>query len=244
MIKKQDLQSVISKYHLSGLIDSVKWVTTDNSFNVAFMSPNNDMLGSLNYNNTFLPVSEVAIYNTSQLNKLLNITSGDLEINLTKGGKIYTKLSVTDSNCNLSYALADIMLIPRVASLTEPDNYEIQVDLTPEHIEFFIKYKNAIQSDLVDIEVLMDPLSNKDSLWFTFGEGADHANKIQYSIPCTATEAIESAKFASDILKEILVSNKDMDTAKLSISEKGLMKLEFTSTDINSKYFLVQKEEA
>jgi hypothetical protein len=35
-----------------------------------------------------------------------------------------------------------------------------------------------------------------------------------------------------------------MDTAKLSISEKGLMKLEFTSTDINSKYFLVQKEEA
>jgi hypothetical protein len=162
MIKKQDLQRVISKYHLSGLIDSVKWVTTDNSFNVAFMSPNNDMLGSLNYNNTFLPVSEVAIYNTSQLNKLLNITSGDLEINLTKGGKIYTKLSVADSNCNLSYALADIMLIPRVASLTEPDSYEIQVDLTPEHIEFFIKYKNAIQSDLVDIEVLMDPLSNKD----------------------------------------------------------------------------------
>ena len=105
-----------------------------------------------------------------------------MEINLTKGGKIYTKLSVTDSNCNLSYALADIMLIPRVASLTEPDSYEIQVDLTPEHIEFFIKYKNAIQSDLVDIEVLMDPLSNKDSLLFTFGEGADHANKIQYSI--------------------------------------------------------------
>jgi hypothetical protein len=62
MIKKQDLQSVISKYHLSGLIDSVKWVTTDNSFNVAFMSPNNDMLGSLNYNNTFLPVRFIIVY--------------------------------------------------------------------------------------------------------------------------------------------------------------------------------------
>jgi hypothetical protein len=244
MIKKQDLQSVISKYHLNGLIDSVKWVTTETNFNVNFMSPNNDMLGSLSYNNTFLPTSEVAIYNTSQLNKLLGITSGDLEIDLTKGGKIYTKLLVSDSNCNLSYALADIMLIPRVATLNEPDGYEIEAELSSEHIDFIIKYKNAIQSDLVDIEVIPNISKGDHLLQFTFGEGADHANKIQYSIPCSSTQLIDSSKFASDILKEILVSNKDMDNAKLYISEKGLIKLEFTSNDINSKYFLVQKEEA
>ena len=241
MINKLVLQSVISKYHLNGLVDSVKWVTDDDGFNVKFMSPNNDMLGKVSYTKPFLQNSEVAIYNTSQLNKLLGITSGDLSIDLNKSGKIYTKLLISDSNCDLSYALADTLLIPRVAEVNEPDTYEMQVTLTAENIEYIIKYKNAVGSDLVIIQPVTDPQKGT-VLSLTFGEGADHANKIQYDIPCTVTDTlIDPLPFASEVIKEILVANKDMDEAYMYINSEGIMKLSFSSNDIKTTYFLIGK---
>ena len=80
MINKNDLQSTIGKYHLNGLVESVKWTIVDNALTIDFQSPYKDMIGRLNHTSFPLTDAEVAIYDTSKLNKLLSITSGEVFI--------------------------------------------------------------------------------------------------------------------------------------------------------------------
>jgi hypothetical protein len=80
MIAKNTLQSIISKYYLGGKVESVKWKVEDGKLHIDFMAPTKDMIGRLSCNN-FPMVHEdgtLAIFNTTQLNRLLNVLAGDL----------------------------------------------------------------------------------------------------------------------------------------------------------------------
>ena len=43
MINKSKLQSIISKYYLNGLVQSVRWVTEGNKLSISFTSENKDI---------------------------------------------------------------------------------------------------------------------------------------------------------------------------------------------------------
>ena len=47
MINKQRLQSIISKYYLNGLTQSVKWVTNNGELDICFVSDNKDLAGGV-----------------------------------------------------------------------------------------------------------------------------------------------------------------------------------------------------
>ena len=46
-----------------------------------------------------------------------------------------------------------------------------------------------------------------------------------------------------DVIKEILVANKDMTDAKMSINNEGIMKLSFNNNNTKSSYFLIGKND-
>jgi len=48
--------------------------------------------------------------------------------------------------------------------------------------------------------------------------------------------------FDSDIFKDILSANKDMSTGILRISEVGMLKLNFTTEETESEYFIARNE--
>ena len=91
MISKLDLQSIINKYYLSGLNETVKWDIKDKNLNIKFTSPTREMIGEVNYNSFKLEDSTVGISNTTQLLKLIGITSGDLLLSYTKNNKQFIK---------------------------------------------------------------------------------------------------------------------------------------------------------
>ncbi len=70
MIQKNTLQSIISKYYLNGLVESVKWEIKDKKLTIQFMSPEKDMLGKVEFKKIDLDNVNIAIFNTTQLNKL------------------------------------------------------------------------------------------------------------------------------------------------------------------------------
>ena len=119
MINKNELQSTIGKYYLNGLIESVKWVTEDNALEIDFQSPNKDMIGHVNHTNFPLENGEMAVYDTSKLNKLLGVTSGELFLELEKTQKVFTKLIISDMNYTLNFSLTDLLLISSVGEITE-----------------------------------------------------------------------------------------------------------------------------
>jgi hypothetical protein len=244
MIQKIELHSVISKYFLNGLVESVKWVVKNNVLTIDFNSPNREMIGQVVHTNFPLPDSEIAIYNTSQLNKLLGITVGLIELHLTANNKIFTRLTLADKNFTLNYALADILLIQKPGKVGGEFNFEVVCDLTPESIDAIIKAKNALQSDNVIFNVGKN-FDGQSVLELIFGENNTHTNNISYIIPDMFFDNAPEFKlpFDSEVIKTVLVNNKDIEDAKLSLNTLGLLKLEFSKDNVSSTYYITRKAE-
>lgn len=243
MINKGKLQSVISKYYLNGLIESVKWETEDNTLEVNFQSPNKDMIGCVKSRNFPLENSEIAVYDTTKLNKLLGITNGDIFLSLERQKAIFTKLIIADSTYTLNFSLTDLLLIQSLGEVTDPENYEIKWEMDRDGIDAVIKAHNALASDNVIIKQDKD-LDNDDILTMVFGDTSAHTNRIVYQLAGADFSAMPfgtELPFNSDMVKTIMSNNKDADSATMKVNLQGLMKLEFTGEDWESVYYLIRK---
>jgi hypothetical protein len=72
-MNKNILTSVIDKYYLNGIVESVKWNIKDKVITVDFITPFKNLVGKVTSPNFDLEDSEVGIYNTSQFYKLIKI---------------------------------------------------------------------------------------------------------------------------------------------------------------------------
>ena len=141
--------------------------------------------------------------------------------------------------------LADSLLIPKRGTITFPESYDVTIDLNSEVVDNLIKAKNAL-SGISDM--MITTIEDEDRgriIEFSFGDVGNYSNKIRYSIDEGITIGQDiKLPFNSDLFKEILNSNKDLESGKISISEEGFMKLEFSTEDISSVYYMVRKEDS
>lgn len=244
MINKVELQSVINKYYLNGLIEGVKWDIKDNNLNVKFTAPTREMIGEISHDNFNLENSSFGISNTSQLLKLINITAGEIMLSFVKNNKIFTKLIIADQQFTVNYSLADILTIPKTGAYNGSQEFDIEANLDPEVITALIKAKSALSESSVVVVKPYRSLDGDPQLEFTFGGDIEYANKVSYYLNVTknANTDFELA-FNSDLIKEILTCNKDAEQAKVYINLEGLIKLKFrTNNTTTSTYYIVKKD--
>lgn len=243
MINKQELQSVINKYYLDGLIESVKWDIKDNNLNIRFTAPTREMIGEINHNDFNLENSSFGISNTSQLLKLIGITSNEVLLSFVKNNKIFSKLIIADQQFTVNYSLADILTIPKTGAYNGSQEFEIEADLNPEIITALIKAKSALAESSVVVIKSYRSLDGDPQLEFTFGGDIEYANKVSYYLNITTnTNTNFELAFNSDLIKEILTCNKDANEAKIYINLEGLIKLEFKTNKTTSTYYIVKKD--
>ena len=247
MINKSKLQSIISKYYLNGLVQSVRWETKENKLSISFTSENKDIAGDLMCENSPVEDSEIAIFDTSQLNKLISVTNGELLLTLEKEHKIFSKLHIQDNSFNVAYSLADSLLVPKRGTINFPTEYDVIIELTPEIVNNFIKAKSAL-TDINDVMISTEEDPDRGTVvQFAFGDLNNFSNKIKYivdeNIEVTLGKDLK-LPFNSDSFKNILAANKDLESGKLSLTEEGFMKLEFQSEDIKTLYYMVRKEDS
>jgi hypothetical protein len=245
MINKSELQSIISKYYLGGLVESVRWITEDNQLNISFDSPNREMKGKITHKDFPLDNSEIGITDTNKLTKLLAITSGLIQIKLESTHKVFTKLTFEDSNYTLEYPLGDIQhnIFKKPIGVEDNFQFEINCELTNEILDNIIKAKSALDSSHVIFNVGKN-FDGDQVLELIFGENSSHSNKITYIIPniiLSESTLNFSIPFNSDLLKIVLGANKGFTGASLSLNTQGLLKLYFESDNIESVYYLVRK---
>ena len=242
---KLEFQSIIEKYHLDGLVENVKWVINkDKTLSIDFMSPSREMIGNIFISDFPLPESQIGINNTSQLDKLLSITSNDLHLEYIKEQKTITKLLISDGKFNLNYSLADILTVPKVGKYSGPEVYDFEIELSSDHITSLIKAKNALSnSENVVVEVTTS-IGGEYQLEFVFGGDIEYSNKITYSIKEFLVSPGSKFKltYNSELLKLILACNKEAESSKLYMSSQGLMKLTFLHTSgLQATYYVVAK---
>ena len=241
MINRLVLKSVIDKYHL-GEIESVKWVTRDKQLSIDFMSLSKEVIGRVTHNNIDIEDSDLAIFDTKKLLGLLNICAGDLMFTLEKNKSVYTKLHIADNAFNLTYALADPLLIGKVGAVNAPQ-WDATATLEKEDLVNLVKAKGAL-GDVNNMLISTGKDLNDDNIiLFTFGDENGHNNKITYQVYAEINPADIAIPFNSDAFRNILNANKDMESGKMYLSYRGLMKLEFKASDSSSEYYLIRKEQ-
>ena len=240
MINKLTLQSVINKYYL-GEVESVKWTIKDKKLSIPFDTLNKEVIGEVVCNSFELEDSTLAIFDTKKLMNLINITIGDVLVELDRTNKTPTKLLISDANFNLTYSLADILLINKVGTVNEPE-WDVILPLEDEFLLNLVKAKSAL-SEIDNMIITTELDLNQDMMCkFTFGDEHGHNNKITYQMYGDIRDGDIKLPFNSNMFRTILNANKDLESGTLSISNKGLMKMEFKCEDIESKYYMIRKE--
>ena len=211
------------------MIDAVKWSIQDKQLTIKFNAPTRDMIGEVTHTSFDLEDSEIAIYNTSQLDKLLAITSGDLNLQLEKTGRIFSKLVIEDVSYKLNYSLSDLLLIQEPGKVNDPNDYIIESTLESDAISAVIKAKNALQSDNVNFTITTN-FDGDQVLTMVFGDNSNHTHKVEYIVPDTVVTGDHfnfNIPFNSEMIRVIFANNKDANKAHMSLNVQGLLKLVF-----------------
>ena len=247
MIAKNKLQSVISKYYLGGKVESVKWNIEGGTLTIDFMAPTKDMIGKLTARD--FPITQegtLAIFNTTQLNRLLNVLAGDLVLDAEKTKAVFTKLNIQDAKSTINYSLADPMMIQKVGEVDEDVNWQVNATLENEDFNTFVRAASAIQGNEIVTLNPTEDIVGTPVLQFTFGERMEFSNKVEFHVNAEFGENVRQDNkipFSSEMLREIFNANKTSDECHLSFVDDGLLRLIFRSEDenIDSTYFVIRK---
>jgi len=150
-----------------------------------------------------------AIFNTTQLNKLLGVTSGQLLISPIKTNKVYTKLTLQDVSFTVEYSLADPLMIQSPGTINEPDKYDVSAIMEPNDVLAFTKAASAIpNNELVTLKAT-ESIHGNPILEFIFGEKMEFSNRITFTVEAQHS-IVEGHKipFNSNMLREIFHNNK------------------------------------
>lgn len=240
MINKNVIQSVISKYYLNGLNNQVKWRIENNSLTI--YAGEKGRVCKVHLKDFQLEDGELGVFDTDKLSKLISITNGELSISLEKIKSVFTKMHIADLNFDLTYSLADILILGKTTWYEDPDTWEIDVELQMEDVDHLIKAKNALSDVNNMLITTTEDFDSNKICEFIFGDNTGFSNKITYQLRGEINESDLSIPFDSDVFKSILNSNKDMPKGRLQLSKKGMMKLMFNSDDIESVYYIARNE--
>ena len=247
MITKNKLQSIISKYYLGGQVESVKWVVEEGVLTIDFMAPTKDMIGRLTARDFPLTTDgTLAIFNTTQLNRLLNVLSGDLMVDVEKTKAVLTKFNIQDAKSTINYSLADPLMIQKVGEVDEDVNWQVKATLDNEDFQTFVRAASSIQGNELVTLTPTEDIVGTSVLQFTFGERMEFSNKVEFHVNAEFEDNVRQDNkipFSSEMLKEIFNANKTSDECHLSFVDDGLLRLIFRSEDenIDSMYFVVRK---
>ena len=240
-MNKQTLTSVVDKYHLNGIVESVKWDIKDKKITIDFITPLKNLVGKITSPNFDLEDTQLGIYNTSQFYKLVKIMDHTIMLSVNKSpNKIPIELILQDNQYDLNYYLSDLMLIETVPEINEPSSYDADINIDSEFINRFANAKKAlgdIKQFIVKTELDKDNLTE---LLITLGDGNGYANKIKFKTPCESLFGLTEIPFPADVMMEVLKANDDADSGTINISQEGLMKITFKEGSIESTYYLVR----
>lgn len=234
-MNKNNLLKFIQKYSLGGLIESVAWNAEGKQLSVRFISDDKTLLGEVNFNGFTSNPFNIGIYTTSLLKNMISVLDNDLALKVDKMGDKAVSLKLSSDQTETSYQLADLGVIPPVPDLKQLPNFGIDIEMTSQMIDKFIKAKGAL-SDVDTFTIFTEG----GDLKMAIGYSSISTNRVTFTAEKGYDGDVKPISFSAKYLKEILTANKEATSAKLKISVDGLVYVEFQIDDFVCKYYLVE----
>jgi len=233
-MNKQKLTGFVEKYSLGNTIESVPWSVKSNTLTTNFVSEDRTLLGSVTLNSFDLDDSEVGIYNTTQLQKMISVLGSDVTVKFKKAEERAIAIDMTDGDVSLNFMLSDLDIIPKAPKLKTLPDTTVEIEMNNDFITKFVRAKNAL-SESDNFTVISNNICQ-----VILGESDTNTNKININVKTVVNNNLSAISFNANYLKEILAANRDHTTGKMEVCAGGLAILTFSNADYTSKYYLVQ----
>ena len=231
---KYKLTRFIDKYHLGGNVNAVVINSKGDTLSTRFITGDKALLGELEMNSWSFQDSELGVYDTEQLSRLLGVLDDDVSLNLTQSGDKAIALEITDQYSKVNFMLSDKSVINQPPALKGIPEFQIQIKVDSNFIQRFISGKSALP-DTDTFTVITDD----DGVKLVIGYSSINTNRVTIPVETTEHSNIENVSFNANLFKDVLVANKECESATLEVSEQGLSKINFKVDDYDVTYFLV-----
>jgi hypothetical protein len=236
-MNKTTINTFIQKYNLGGSVNSVKWTSDGTKLSTRFISGDKSLLGILELNRQSLPIFDVGVYDTAQLQKMLNVMMDSVDLTLTEVEGNPVAFHLTDANKSSDFVLAALGVIPDVPELKKLPEFDTLITLDASFIDSFIKSKSA----LADVDhFAVKPIDG--GVEFVIGYSDMNSNRISIKVPSSAVTLEKEVNFNANLFSQILSCNKECSKAELQIAKSGLAHIEFKVDDFVAKYWLVAQQ--
>tara|TARA_Y100001963_G_scaffold95543_1_gene131498 strand:+ start:239 stop:952 length:714 start_codon:yes stop_codon:yes gene_type:complete len=234
-MQKQKLERFIQKYSLNGNVNMVKWKFGDKNLSTNFITADKSLLGNLKLSNFDFKDAEIGIGDTSQLSRLFGVLKDDVELSLTDIGDRYSSLNLLNGTTSVNYVLSDLSVIPEPPKLKHKPDFNIKIKVDSTFINTFIKGKSAL-SEIDSFTVV----NKNNKLQCIIGYSSINTNRVNISVNVEGDyELSKPISFNANLFKDILVANKECDSALLEVSDEGLARINFKVDDYDVTYYLV-----
>ena len=239
-MNKQKLVRFINKYYLNGIADSVvlKSNSNEQKLYTRFVSNDKTLLGVIQMASWNFEDANIGVYTTEQLLRLLSVLEEDITVTLTKSEDKAISLKISDFSSSVNYMLSDPSIINEPPKLQNIPNFELSINVTPTIINKFISGKSALQ-DSTTFTVITDETSTK----LVIGYSTVNTNRVTIPVTTSDFTSIDNVSFNAEYFSQILLANKECESAILQVSSQGLAKIDFKIDNYVATYWLVATSE-
>jgi hypothetical protein len=231
---KYKLTRFIDKYHLGGNVNAVVINSKGDTLSTRFITGNKALLGELEMNSWSFQDVELGVYDTEQLSRLLDVLDDDVTLNLTQSGDKAIALQISDQYSKNNFMLSDKSVINQPPALKGIPEFQLKIKVDTNFIQRFISGKSALpDTDTFTV------ITNDDGVKLVIGYSSINTNRVTIPVETETYEDIENVSFNANLFKDVLVANKECESATLEVSEKGLSKINFKVDQYDVTYYLV-----
>jgi len=231
---KYKLTRFIDKYHLGGNVNAVVINSKGDKLSTRFITGDKALLGELEMNSWSFQDVELGVYDTEQLSRLLGVLDDDVSLNLTQSGDKAIALEISDQYSKVNFMLSDKSVINQPPILKGIPKFQVEIKVDSSFIQRFIGGKSALP-DTDTFTVIADDGGVK----LVIGYSSINTNRVTIPVETSASSNIENVSFNANLFKDVLVANKECESATLYVSEQGLSKINFKVDQYDATYYLV-----
>ena len=233
-MNKYKLTRFIDKYHLGGNVNAVVINSKSDKLSTRFITGDKALLGELSMTNWTFDEAELGVYDTEQLSRLLGVLDDDVTLNLTQSGDKAIALEISDQYSKVNFMLSDKSVINQPPPLKGIPEFQLKIKVDTNFITRFISGKSA----LPDTDTFTVITSN-DEVKLVIGYSSINTNRVTIPVETETYEDIDNVSFNANLFRDVLVANKECESATLEVSEKGLSKINFKVDQYDVTYYLV-----
>ena len=231
---KYKLTRFIDKYHLNGNVNAVVINSKGDTLSTRFITGGKDLLGELKMNSWNFQDVDLGVYDTEQLSRLLGVLDDDVSLNLTQSGDKAIALEISDSYSKVNFMLSDKSVINQPPPLKQLPNFQLKIKVDTNFITRFIGGKSALpDTDTFTV------ITGNDEVKLVIGYSSINTNRVTIPVETETYEDIDKVSFNANLFKDVLVANKECESATLHVREQGLAKINFKVDQYDATYYLV-----